>query len=249
MSTFIELLRYLDTTINRMIDELAAGITVSSIVLLVIISFVYGVVHSLGPGHGKSLVATFFFKEKHPLKKSVELAAIISIIHTGAAVILSFLLFFVLTGIKGMMRIRMQGYFIAVSGVLVAIAGIVFLLMNIFSKKKEESGPAGRNTGIVAIGISAGIIPCPAALMIMLLTLSGRIPAIGLASVVSMSLGMFFLLSAIGFISIKSRNGIISISDLSVKKSELVSTVLEYISIILIIIIGVAMSLPFIRLI
>jgi hypothetical protein len=28
-------------------------------------------VHSLGPGHGKSLVASFFMKEKHPQRKSL----------------------------------------------------------------------------------------------------------------------------------------------------------------------------------
>jgi nickel/cobalt transporter (NicO) family protein len=177
------------------------------------------------------------------LRKSLTLAAIISIIHSGSAVILSFLLYFVLTGIKGMMQIRMQGYFMGISGIFIILIGLLFLLLKIFDKDKIDSSNRSAGKNLILIGFSAGIVPCPAALMIMLFTISNNLVTVGLASVISISTGMFFLLTLIGIISIKSRDGIITASGKITKNSEIVSAVIEYVSIILIILIGISMSL------
>lgn len=247
-SFFIEILRNMDNNLNFLFRDLISNFKISTFVFLILISFIYGIIHSIGPGHGKSLVASFFLKEKHPLKKSLILSVIISVIHTGSAVVLSFLLFFVLTSIKGMFRIKMQSYFMAASGLLILIIGILFLFLKIFRKnpKNNIEEKHSKNGNLILIGVSAGIVPCPASLMIMLLALSKNIICIGLTSVLSISLGMFFLLTIIGVISIKSRDGIIFFSDKTLKKSKLISIILEYFSIVLIIIIGLGMSLNFI---
>ncbi len=237
---FIEILRWSDDNINELIRGLISGFNLSSLFILIGLSFLYGILHSIGPGHGKSLVASFFLKEKRPLRKSLVLSMIISIIHTGSAIILSFLLFFVLTGIKGMFRIKLQSYFMIASGILIIVAGTFFLIFKIFCKEKDGEDKNLDDKNLLLIGISAGIVPCPVALMIMFLTLSKKAFFIGLLSVSFISFGMFVLLSLIGIASSKLRDGILSVSSRFIKKGETVAVIIEYVSILLIIFIGIS---------
>ncbi len=243
MPKFLELLRYLDNCINQGINNLVSDFKISTLGIFIIMSMVYGIVHSLGPGHGKSLVASFFMKEKYPLKKSLTMAAIVSIIHIGSAIILSFLLYFILTGIKGMLRIKMQGYFMAASGILITIMGLIFLGLKILKASEIKSETRFKNKNFLLVGISAGIVPCPVTLTVMLFSLSKGVPILGIVSAVSISVGMFMLISLIGFTAIKFRDGILFLSDKTVRKTELVSVILEYASIAMIIVIGLLMSL------
>ncbi|MFO7810397.1 MAG: hypothetical protein R6V47_03380 [Candidatus Delongbacteria bacterium] len=244
-ASFLELLRYADRLLNETIRGLTSDVAFSTLVLLVVISFLYGILHSIGPGHGKALVASFFLKEKHRLKRAFTLAGIVALVHTGSAIILSILLYFVLTGVKGMFRIRLQSYFIGASGILITTIGLLFLFFKIYSKgKKKEEGKIelSGKSNLILVGAAAGIVPCPVASMLMLLTLSHGIVHIGLLAVAGISAGMFFLLSLIGLLTIKSRDGIMALSEKKFKRSETVSTVIEYVSVGLIILIGLGMS-------
>ncbi len=248
MKTFIELLRHFDNNLNELLRKLVEDFNIVSFLAIISISFIYGVIHSIGPGHGKALVFSYFIKEKHPVRKSFFMSALISFIHTGSAIILALLFYFVLTGIKGMFRIKVQGYFMIASGVMITIIGMIFLIHKLLRKgtvrgeeKNIELNNNSKRTNFVLIGISAGIVPCPVALMISIFTLSNNIFYVGVFSVISMSFGMFFLIFVVGLISIKLRSGLFEISEKFLKRGETFSTIIEYISIILIIIIGIAM--------
>ncbi len=244
-ASFLELLRYADRLLNETIRGFTSDVAFTAIMLLILISFFYGILHSIGPGHGKALVASFFLKEKHRLKRAFTLAGIVALVHTGSAIILSLLLYFVLTGVKGMFRIRLQSYFIGSSGILITLIGIFFLIHKIVSggKKEKEGKPeiSGKRN-LILVGVAAGIVPCPVSSMLMLLTLSHGIAHIGLLAVAGISAGMFFLLSIIGLLTIKSRDGIMALSEKRFKRSETVSTVIEYLSVGFIILIGLGMS-------
>lgn len=242
---FVGLLRHFDQIINTTLREIVTDFSFSTLLVLFGVSFVYGILHSIGPGHGKALIASYFLKEKHKSVKSLLLSAVVSFIHTGAAVILAFLLFYVLTGIRGMFRIQLQSYFIFASGIMITLIGFLFLVLRIFygGKKKTEQKWEKRNFYLV--GISAGIIPCPVSSMIMMLTIAHGVVYVGLISVFSISLGMFTVLSLVGMISIASRTGILTASEKVFNKTELVSKIIEYLSIIFVIILGLSMVSSF----
>ena len=242
---FVELLRGFDNVINTTLREIITDFSLKTLLMLVGFSIIYGVLHSLGPGHGKALVASYFLKEKHPLSRSLALGAIVSFVHTLSAIILSLLLFYLLTGIRGMFRIQLQSYFIVGSGVLIFLLGILFLFLKFFKRKTENSQNNWGKKSFLLVGISAGIIPCPVSSMIMLLTLSRGVVYIGLISVFSISLGMFVVLAATGLLSIFTRSGILNATTRVFKKTETVSTVIEYLSIAFIIFLGLSMASTF----
>ena len=55
------------------------------------------------------------------------------------------------------------------------------------------------------LGISGGIVPCPAALVVLLLSFQTELPAAGLAIVVAFSVGLAGVLVGIGVLMVTSR--------------------------------------------
>jgi nickel/cobalt transporter (NicO) family protein len=243
MYKFLEWLRYFDQTIQQAIRDLNADFNLIIWAGLMLAAFVYGVLHSLGPGHGKSLVVSFFLKEKSSFKKPVLMAALIAFVHSVMAIILALLLYFVLTQIKGIMRIQMQSYFMAVSGTLIMAIAIVFFTIRYF-KKFHNKNQAGSGS-LTTVAIAAGLVPCPAALTIMLYTLANQAVFIGLSAVAGISAGMFTLLAVIGMFSVKSRQGILKISGRFGTAETKVASILEYVAIAFIFLIGLSMSADF----
>ena len=129
------------------------------------------------------------------------LALIISFVHTGSAVLLALLFNTILSSIRGIARIKMQGYFSFLSGLLIFFIGLWFLINKLQGKDIGDiREDIDTNKQLWIVGISAGIIPCPIALMIMLITMAANITWIGITSVVGISLGMYLLLVSIGII-------------------------------------------------
>lgn len=249
--SFLTLIRELDSSIKGSLRLLTQDFSMAALFSLLAICFIYGIVHSAGPGHGKALIGSYFLKEKHPLRKAILLSGMVSLIHSGSAIILAYLLTFVLTSIKGMFRIKMQSYFMLAGGILITLVGLTFLVMKIVKKGKcshnhtdeHKKETAVGNKSIFLVGLSAGIVPCPVSLMLMLFTISRKIPLIGLTAVLSISLGMFVLLTLLGLFSIKSRDSILLLFERAGRNSAGAATVIEYVSIVLIIILGVVMSM------
>ena len=59
--------------------------------------------------------------------------------------------------------------------------------------------------GLLALGITGGIIPCPGALVILLLAVALQRIAFGLLLIVSFSLGLAAILIAIGVLMVRAR--------------------------------------------
>lgn len=248
-SVFVNLLFSVDDTLNTLIREMIDNFSFPLIFSLIAASFLYGFIHSAGPGHGKTLITSLFLKEPHPLRKSLLLSAIVASVHSGSAVILSFLFTFVLTGIRGMFHITLQGYFTLAGGILILIIGIVFLIVRLSRKHHHHhvhDKAHGHTRNIYLIGLSAGMVPCPAALVIMLLTISYQATLIGVISVLSISLGIFSLLTVVGLITIRARAGLLRFAERRMHRGATVSTILEYASTFFIIIIGTTMIMRFV---
>lgn len=250
---FIDLLIAFDERLDVLIVNIVEQYSFPLLLTLVAASYVYGFLHSAGPGHGKTIVSSLFLKEKHPLRKALLVSGIVAAVHSGSAVILALLFSFILTGIRGMFHIELQGYFTLASGILILTIGVVFLLVRIKHRSRHhhhfhlhhheesdtapESG-AGRDRNIYLIGLTAGMVPCPAALVIMLLTISNRAVSVGIISVVAMSLGVFSLLTLVGLVTIRARTGLLHLAEKRLHKGETVSTILEFASSVFIILIG-----------
>ena len=204
------------TFINHQLDILRNGFSFKTFLIITFFSLVYGIFHTLGPGHGKLIVMSFFLRDNTEKADAFALSVIVSVIHSSAAIILAILFQSILSSVKGLAQVRVENGFTLFSGLLILTLGIVYLIMHIKGKdhhsgniKKidyKKISTQGRWRRNLAVGLSIGIVPCPLSLTIMMLTIVYGIFWIGISSVISLTIAMVIVLYIISISTIKSRD-------------------------------------------
>ncbi len=158
MHEMIALQRWLYESMASGLREAAAGGTLALAAALGA-AMVFGILHALMPGHGKTVLFSYHLGEKSSLLSSVANGAILVLTHVGTAVVL------VLTGFAVMARAFAYGgrtpQFEMASGVLVALIG-TFLLWRASTRAAHGelcAGVAPRNGK--ALAFATGLVPCP----------------------------------------------------------------------------------------
>lgn len=217
--------------------------------LLLGFSLLYGVIHALGPGHGKSLVAAYFLGNNRSVVKAFGIASMIGVVHTFSAFLLTFVIYFVLNTYLSTYFSNLESVTIRISALIIIFIALYLLYKKLPKKEKKQpiwstSQPnqhqsscgcsACQSTSTdLGIILSAGIVPCPGTITIFVFSLSLGAYFVGFLSAVFMSIGMSIVIFTAALLSIKVR-----------KKSsghEGLRKVLDYGSLLFIFILGVAL--------
>ena len=62
-------------------------------------ALLYGIFHAIGPGHGKTIVSTFFLAKEAKLRHSLIAGYLIAIVHAVSALTIVLALFFIVRGV------------------------------------------------------------------------------------------------------------------------------------------------------
>jgi len=237
---FASLVRRCDGVVRSGIRSLQEEPDFFKILHFGLFSLLYGFLHSAGPGHGKALVGAYFLRRRHSAGKVFLLAGVIAFVHTLGAVVLSFVFATLLKEFGLFFRVGLQGYLIAASGALIAVIGLAMLFYKLSGREGTRRGTLLFENPFL-LGMAAGIVPCPASMMLVLFSISHGIVPYGLFSVFAMSLGMFLLLSMVGLLVVKGREGTLRLVG-GGGGMERIGTALEYCSLLLIVFIGGLMT-------
>lgn len=197
METLSETQKSLRERLTVQINTMKAGEN-SAIWMFLAVCFLYGMLHALGPGHGKSVVVGFFMARRGQWRQGVALGAGITFTHTLSAVLLLFLLF-------GIFRAAVYPYFEVGRGgiekasfILLMITGVLLAgigLVDFFRKPKADSGekklPAvARWREIMGVAAITGLVPCPAVALIVLFCLLNSMMTLALMGALTVCVGM-----------------------------------------------------------
>ncbi len=192
-------------------------------------ALLFGALHALQPGHGKTLVAAYLVGSRGTLRHAVLLGVVVTFTHTVSVLGLGVLLLIFSRWVRPEQII--PGLTLA-SGMLVVGIGLNLLLQRVRLARAgrvahthhhhgfggqhhhhhdhahdhahhHEHAPLSRR-GIVSLGISGGLVPCPEALVILILAATWGRLALGLALIVAFSLGLALVLIAIGMLLVLS---------------------------------------------
>lgn len=186
------------------------------------ISFLYGLLHAAGPGHGKALVGSYFLSSHQRYTKALFMALAIGVVHTFSAFVLTL-------GLHLFFDLFFKAFFddftyyaTKISALLI-LAIAFYLLLKAFKQHKRtpkilsfsahppscSCGGCSNKSHSTDIGVvlGAGIVPCPGTVSIFIFALSSGEYFLGFLSALSMSLGMSFIiaLAAIGTIVARHR--------------------------------------------
>lgn len=220
--------RRIQQTLSTSLQDIRSGHGSLALWGLLAVCFGYGVVHTLGPGHGKAVVVAYFLDSTRPRAwiEGLFAGGWIAFTHTLAALLLAAgLKAFATVGLLGAVR-EVRNVEI-VSYVLILLIGLWRLWAGITGRLHEHvhadhphdhdhahlhghrHEPARRTVAGWLLLTAAGIAPCAGALIIILLSVALGVLWAGVVGVIAIALGMALTLAAIGVASMMAHRLIV----------------------------------------
>ena len=208
-------------TTDRAQDGFAGALTSGNthgllILLLLGSAFLWGALHALSPGHGKTMVAGYLVGSRGRPRDAALLGLTVTITHTSAVFAL------------GLVTLAASAYVLPediypwlgiVSGVMVIAIGLwaIWTRLRRWRALRTDSGhhhhdhhrhghthshdPSGApitTRSLIALGVSGGIVPCPSALVVLVAAISQHRLGLGMALILAFSIGLAATLTAVG---------------------------------------------------
>lgn len=169
------------------------------------IAFVYGVVHAIGPGHGKALVGLYFLRQGGSYREALKMGYLIAVIHALSALTLTLAIYYLIDALFSKSFREFSGYAMVASAVLIILVGC-YLVYESWAHRNEKERTKLSNRSSYAVALSAGIVPCPGVMTITLFALSMGHVMLGVVSALVMSVGMGLTISLAGVASVALNN-------------------------------------------
>src|SRR4051794_3522511 len=175
-------------------------------------AFLFGAVHALSPGHGKTLVAAYLVGSRGTPRHAVFLGLMVTFTHTISVFALGLVTLYLSRFVLPETLTPILG---AISGLTIVWVGATLLYRRTIGRSvapattglAHHHGDGRVHThvpeeisvgSLIALGASGGLVPCPSALVLLLTSVSlGRI-AFGLTLLVAFSTGLAVVLTGIG---------------------------------------------------
>jgi ABC-type nickel/cobalt efflux system permease component RcnA len=156
----------------------------------------FGAIHALTPGHGKSLLASYVLGSRLASLKAAAVAAVLSLTHVGMAVVLALLAAPLVTRTIG--GVGRAPVLEAASGVLLVAIGIWMVARGWrVTRPHQHEG--------MAMGVFAGLVPCPLTLFVMMYALARHVPEAGVTFAIAMMLGVTVTLASVAILAVLAR--------------------------------------------
>ena len=210
--------RQLNQALSRELRRLREGEVAAPALGVAWIAFLYGVLHAIGPGHGKLVISSLFLAREARLGTAVAVSGAVSLLQTVSAVAIVSVVTLAL-GRSGLDVLRDSRRIELVSYGLIAVVGLVMLvaaIRELWGHRHEETilpgglsgegGPPSRNvsSGLV---LATGLTPCASAVIILLFALGQGVFLVGIAASLVMAVGMGLTVSLVGILAVLTRRG------------------------------------------
>jgi len=175
------------------------------ILLSLAIAAFWGAAHALTPGHGKAIVAGYLVGTKGRPIDAVLLGGIVTLTHTVGVFALGFV---TLLLSQFIVPETLYPWLTLTSGVLVVAVGA-----SVLWKRARGTGQHHHDhhhhhhdrRGLVGVGLAAGILPCPSALVVLLSAIALHRIGFGLALIVAFSVGLAATITSIGLVAVLAK--------------------------------------------
>ena len=182
-------------------DDLGPG----AILLGLVIAAFWGAAHALTPGHGKTIVAGYLVGSRGRPRHAVLLGLIVTATHTAGVFALGLV---TLLLSHFVVPERLYPWLTLASGLLVVGVGTTVLRSRLRHSRSDANhhhhhGHEGYGRGgLLGVGVAAGLLPCPSALVVLLSAIALHRIGLGLALIVAFSAGLAATITAIGLVAV-----------------------------------------------
>jgi ABC-type nickel/cobalt efflux system permease component RcnA len=191
-------------------------------VLLVsfLVAAFWGAAHALTPGHGKALVVAYLVGTRGKPRHAFLLGGTVTLAHTAGVFALGVV---TLALSQFIVPETLYPWLTLVSGLLVVVVGASVLRQRLrgahgrthhhhhddehqhHSHDGHDHDQALTSKGILGVGIAAGLLPCPSALVVLLSAIALHRIGLGLALIAAFSVGLAATVTGIGLLAVLAR--------------------------------------------
>jgi ABC-type nickel/cobalt efflux system permease component RcnA len=202
--------------LTRLLDR-TAGLPALGLVLL---ALGLGAVHSLQPGHGKTLVAATVLGERGTWARGVLLGLLTTLTHTGSVLLVALGLWWTQTERYGEIQLGLAH----LAGGGIAAIGLWRLGRHLArfgehdhrAQEPSEQPLLTADRGLIGLGVAGGLVPCwDAVVLILLAEATGRL-GLGVVLVLAFGAGMAVVLVAVGVVAGRIRRRLVRGPDAAV---------------------------------
>lgn len=186
---------------------LTVGVTALAVLL--------GAGHALGPGHGKTIVAGYLVAGHGRARHAVALGVIVAAMHAASVAVLGL-------GLHALVRSPAVGARVSAWMTLAAAALVLGVGAGLLARQLRRAPhghhhrplPPGASPlsarGIALVGLAGGLIPSPAAFLVLATAVFSGRTAFGLALVAAFSVGLAATLTVIGLAVLRGRDALLA---------------------------------------
>jgi nickel/cobalt exporter len=192
--------------------ELVASREVGFSMLLIaaVVAAGLGALHALEPGHGKAVVAAYLVGSRGTGRHAIVLGLTVTLSHTAGVYLLGGM---TLYASRYVVPERIYPWLAAISGLVIAGMGVLLFRRHYLGNDAHRSHEHDHHSAasrvslrdLAALGVSGGIVPCPAALVVLLSAFAMRRTGFGLFLILAFSIGLAAVLIAVGLLMVYAR--------------------------------------------
>ena len=208
--------------------DISAGVLLVSL----LIAAFWGAAHALTPGHGKALVAAYLVGTKGTPRHAFLLGGTVTVAHTAGVFAIGIV---TLALSQFILPEQLYPWLTLVSGLLVVAVGAAVLRQRLRSRgghahddhhhhdhdhRGHDHGHGHHHhhddgltsKGILGVGVAAGLLPCPSALVVLLSAIALHRVGLGLVLIIAFSVGLAATITGIGLVAVLARRAFGSLS-------------------------------------
>jgi nickel/cobalt exporter len=197
-----------DRGFSRLFEDAAAGRGV--LLFLLLAAFGWGALHALSPGHGKAMVAAYLVGTRGTARHALALGGVVTLTHTIGVFALGFV---TLALSQYVLPEDLYPWLNLTAGLMVVVIGAGVLRSRFRHAREHRRGHSHSHghdhhhgpdeitwRGLLGMGASAGLIPCPSALVVLLGAIAQHQLVLGLGLIVAFSFGLAATLCVLGLL-------------------------------------------------
>ncbi len=179
----------------------------SGMLIFLGLSFLYGLLHALGPGHRKTVLFSYFIGENARPITGIMTGLLLAVLHAGSAVLLVGGTAWFTTRSLLLSVNQAEAWLYPVTYGIILILGLWMIIHGIIDFRHHSHSHGSSSKGLTGMLLS-GLVPCPGASAIIIFSLASGTVLPGILAVLAMSLGMGTLLAGIGLAAVLFREKI-----------------------------------------
>lgn len=194
--------RSLNENLSTKIKELKEQHNSALLFSILTVTFIYGIFHALGPGHGKSVISSWIIGQQRRLKEVLFISIMAAALHALSAAVIVGGTYIILGKFAAVSTQKLNADLQVAAAILLIVIGFSMIFRLIWDKVAKTKHQLEEETIILwkkplVVAFSIGVVPCPVTSVILIFCLSLGLIWQGILLVLSFAVGMGVSLVAV----------------------------------------------------